>query len=499
MLNTSPTQSNSRDGSTRAARASLFLYIGLTIYVASFVMPAIDIDGKAWEGWIVAWFALAPWQTQGASPLAFFGGLINPLMIAYVYLRLSNVAAKVRRFLALAILVCIPLTWLSLAQMHYGVNFGHIAWIAGILLILLPAADGLIQLPVVKWLGVATLLLLAWIAGEKAVQLRMHPASARDDFFYVVAWNFQYPEVCQKIDSQAIGRDDQSSPGEPTYMQSDCYRNVAAMAHDPSLCEHARVASLESLIGSPFAKAKCRKQRFTTGTALPADGTSFIEIMRNIGYGDAVLSQYLYALSRANSIVHASYRALLDDPAFLARVQAAPSYDEPPSLANIRPANSAEYLYQMVAIDANTLALCRKVSPNAAFQWPHGRDESLRLRCYWDIAINTRDMALCRRLPLLASSPIGDLGTDRESCARMIEVILGPGSNTKIYPEGPVDFPDETLFSESLQQIGYTPPAGVALAATPTPEDYEDFFFAMSRSNGSPEWADFLTRVQAMK
>jgi hypothetical protein len=497
MPNTSPTQLNSRDESTRTARASLFLYIGLTIYVASFIMPAIDIGGKAWEGWIVACFALAPWQTPGASPLAFFGGLINPLLIVYVFLRLLNVAATTRKSLGVAILFCIPLTWLSLAQMHYGVNVGHVAWIAGILLILLPAADGLIQLPVVRWLGLATLLLLAWVAGQKAVQLRMHPATARDDFFYVVAWNFQYPEVCQKIDSQAIGRDDQSSPGEPTYMQADCYRNVAAMAHDPSLCEHAKAASLESLIGSPFAKATCRKQRFTTGTALPADGTSFVEIMRNIGYGDAVLSQYLYAQNPAYSVVHSSYITLRDDPDFLARVQAAPSYDEPSSDGSPREANSSEYLYQMLAIDAKNPALCGKISPNAKYQSPHDSGRLLRPVCYLYLAWDTRDAALCQNLPAMGSSPHADQYASRESCIQNIEVLRRPDAVRYTY--GPIDFPDQTQFQQALRQIGYTPTAGLALATTPTPEDYEDFFFAMSRANGSPGRADFISRVLAMK
>jgi hypothetical protein len=497
MPNTSPRQSNSQDQSTVAARASLFLYIGLTIYVASFAMPAIDIDGKAWEGWIVAWFALAPWNTPGASPLAFFGGLINPLMIAYVYLRLLKVAPKIRRYLAVTILVCIPLTWLSLAQMHYGVNVGHVAWIVGILLILLPAADGLTQLPVVKWLGVAALLLLAWIAGQKAVQLRMHPAMARDDFFYVVAWNFRYPEVCQKINSQAIRRDDQSSPGEPTYMQTDCYRNVAAVTHDPSLCDHVRASTLELLIGSPFAKAKCRKQGFTTGSAFPYDEASLSQMMQAAGYGDAVLSQYLYAQNPANSVVHSSYTTLRNDPDFLARVQAAPSYDEPFSDGSPREANSSEYLYQMLAIDAKNLALSGKISPNAKYQSHHDSGRLLRPVCYLYLAWDTRDAAVCQKLPPMGSSPHADQYASRESCIQNIEVLRRPDAGRFTY--GPIDFPDQTQFQQALQQIGYTPPAGVALAATPTPEDYEDFFFAMSRANGSPEWADFITRVLAMK
>jgi hypothetical protein len=52
-------------------------------------------------------------------------------------------------------------------------------------------------------------------------------------------------------------------------MQSDCYRNLAVMRQDPSLCDHVKSASLDRLIGSVVAKSKCRNQRYTIATAFP--------------------------------------------------------------------------------------------------------------------------------------------------------------------------------------------------------------------------------------
>lgn len=80
----------------------------------------------------MAFFGLA---NDNVNFLAVFGGLINPLAVAYVILRIDDRAPEGRWFFAIGILAFIPLTWLSLLMMHLGVRVGHIAWIAGLLLI----------------------------------------------------------------------------------------------------------------------------------------------------------------------------------------------------------------------------------------------------------------------------------------------------------------------------------------------------------------------------
>ncbi len=70
----------------------------------------------------------------GLSSLAFFGGLINPIAIAYVVLRIRNRAPKTRIAFESTILLCIPVTWLSLAIMHFRIGVGHVAWVTGLLL-----------------------------------------------------------------------------------------------------------------------------------------------------------------------------------------------------------------------------------------------------------------------------------------------------------------------------------------------------------------------------
>ena len=121
---------------SRLPTSGALFYVGIGIFVVSFFLPAVnglvDLDGFA-----CAWFSLFALQDgMSVSALAFFGGLINPIAIAYVVLRILGRAPRVRSALATTILFFIPITWLSLAPSSYRIEIGHIAWIAGILLMI---------------------------------------------------------------------------------------------------------------------------------------------------------------------------------------------------------------------------------------------------------------------------------------------------------------------------------------------------------------------------
>lgn len=113
----------------------IFLYVGIASYVLSFVLPAVNpYDLGGLPGWACAWLSFAAiGDGVSWSALGFFGGLINPIAIAYVVLRIRNRAPHFRSGLATAILLFIPLTWLSLAFVQYRIEIGHFAWIAGLL------------------------------------------------------------------------------------------------------------------------------------------------------------------------------------------------------------------------------------------------------------------------------------------------------------------------------------------------------------------------------
>jgi hypothetical protein len=118
----------------RFLTTSTLFGIGIGIYVVSFFLPSVDPYSLGnIPGWICA---VVAFSTLGLSSLAFLGGLINPIAIAYVVLRIRNRAPRVRTALEGTILLCIPLTWLSLVSLHCRIAVGHIAWITGILLMI---------------------------------------------------------------------------------------------------------------------------------------------------------------------------------------------------------------------------------------------------------------------------------------------------------------------------------------------------------------------------
>jgi hypothetical protein len=110
------------------------LSLGAALYLVSFAFTAVD----AIPGWWCALYALWPWNIQEASNLAFFGGLINPLVFLYFLLTVLNLGERLRTILAAAILFCIPLTWIALDRMDKHPVTGHYLWIAGVLLLISP-------------------------------------------------------------------------------------------------------------------------------------------------------------------------------------------------------------------------------------------------------------------------------------------------------------------------------------------------------------------------
>lgn len=110
--------------------ANTALLVGLTIFIIAFFLPAVSEGANILTGYDCARFAIK------AQDLVFFSGLINPLIVLYVMLRFPGKLARVRTFIALAILACIGITWYVLAKSKLHLEIGHAMWIAGILLII---------------------------------------------------------------------------------------------------------------------------------------------------------------------------------------------------------------------------------------------------------------------------------------------------------------------------------------------------------------------------
>ena len=120
-------------------------FAGLIFYVLSFILPALWNVDHFVPGWACAYLALAVplGDTSGMVPrvrwganLAFFGTMINALAITFVLLRLLRGGSFERKWLAIAILACLPPMWLSLYLLSTLPFVGHAVWILGLLLMI---------------------------------------------------------------------------------------------------------------------------------------------------------------------------------------------------------------------------------------------------------------------------------------------------------------------------------------------------------------------------
>lgn len=254
-------------------------YLGLILFVISFFLPAVGSFG----GFDSAMWAIItmPWQHDDKiSSLAAFGGWLNPEVFLFFCLSVARRGRRLRSLLTVTILFSIPMTWIAIHRMDeagmamYPLRVGHFFWITGILLIVLPELPFAFRFVLTRWLAVSAALVIAVISFPILVGLTMRPPSASDDTLYDLAWSAKDPADCALIDPNAVGRSDQRDSWDYTYMQSDCYRNVAAMLHEPQLCDYVKSAGIDRLIGSIVAKSKCRNQKYTIGTAFPGTRSS---------------------------------------------------------------------------------------------------------------------------------------------------------------------------------------------------------------------------------
>jgi hypothetical protein len=92
-----------------------------------------------------ALLSLPTWNSHddNISALAIFGGFINPQIIRVSLLYAARCGRLLRSVLAVTILLCVRLTWIAIAQMSFAgmsmrIGPGHVLWIVGILLTVLP-------------------------------------------------------------------------------------------------------------------------------------------------------------------------------------------------------------------------------------------------------------------------------------------------------------------------------------------------------------------------
>jgi hypothetical protein len=126
--------------------------LGLCIFIAAFFLPACRDAGpvnaftNTFKGWECARITFtAAFQKDSYESwnfLAVMSGWINPLILVYLPFSFITRFTKVRRSLAVAVLVCMAATWTFFIVAHIVPLIGHFMWIAGALMILASEVAG---------------------------------------------------------------------------------------------------------------------------------------------------------------------------------------------------------------------------------------------------------------------------------------------------------------------------------------------------------------------
>jgi hypothetical protein len=341
------------------------------------------------------------------------------------------------------------------------------------------------------------------VADAALVELKV--PSDLDYFFYVVAINFKAPAPCQEIDPLADGGGDGFSQRgyQIQTLRSECYDELARILHDAKLCEQVRPVRTNALDGSRMDKAYCLTHLHGPTTVAVPDVHNmgpFVGLMRKLGYDDRHIAEFRLTEGPYDGGTYGDWQKLRADPMLLDRVRAASSYAEKPLRARLRPANAAEFLYQMAAIDTPEASLCGKISPNATFIDMGGKTALLRSRCYVTIAYNKRNAALCEQLPRAGEFPyVNPIYDSRESCHETVAIYSRPGFDDGGLHYGPSRFPNPSYFEDALLEIGYAKSDVDNLISKPTSDDYWDFLSHLSLRGSSQDRAEFLRRVMSLK
>ena len=256
---------------------------------------------------------------------------------------------------------------------------------------------------------------------------------------HVVAVNFNAPELCGRINPRADGGGGAWSPAgyQITSLQSSCYRILADAMHDPSLCDRVVAVSTSTLDGSKMDKADCLAGR-GSGAIVTADSNAmepFVALIQSIGYRDREVVESEYEENPENSATFEAYSQLRDDPAFLLRLQSAPS----------------------------------------------GRPHS------------------CDPLPRAGSSPlINEIYDSYERCRETVAVYSRP-TFTSATHYGPAPFPHAADFPAALQAIGYPADYASTLVPTPPLSSYWEFVSRIRFEGTDADRAEFVRRVIALR
>jgi hypothetical protein len=219
--------------------------------------------------------------------------------------------------------------------------------------------------------------------------------------------------------------------------------------------------------------------------------------MQSFGFTDQYLTQIHYE-SRPDIYLLPILNRLQADPAFLPRLRASTTYEEPSASENKRDAHSLEFLDEIIAIQWDIPFLCKKISRNAQARNLNGSSGPLQAACYSHIAFNLKDDSLCRKLPPASNFQQAQGDHFLEGCMKNVAFLRSPSAHLwgRYDPE---HFPTWSQFQEAMQELGYPTGTDWLRLPRPTSEEYENYLWELAWPEHQSARDDFVRRILAAR
>lgn len=269
----------------------------------------------------------------------------------------------------------------------------------------------------------------------------MRPATRAESFSRYIAQELAAPELCQKISWAA------REPGgffiAPSYTRSECYAFIAGRTKSVSPCWHVRRLGAFRPLDEQMSMWAClRYARTGMNAGIAVSSTDLTDSFARMRYNPDSL--YLEGVTRPIVLMRDEYLRLGTVPDIVDRVSRL--LDASTGVmhrASTDPLDAA-YLADVAALVSRDPGRCERIPGDLPLATQHA---SFHDWCLFTLATNTKDQALCSRLP---ATPLGP-GQSLQSLCQFQTHARYP-TNVQYGPE----VPDDARARRLIVMLGYS-------------------------------------------
>ena len=336
-------------------------------------------------------------------------------------------------------------------------------------------------------LGLAFLISLSGIASWPDELRGMRYVNEQDEFYRYVAQQLAEPSICEKIPWSV------KSPGgfflEPSYDRSDCYDFIAGRTRNLWLCRKVKRLGSVRLFTRQASAVSCLFDVWhgmNAGTGVSPE--TLVNFFSKLGYQPDKIQDEGITPPVVN--LRDIYRQLTARPDVVTRIEKAIG----PASALSPPAGidttDAAYLADMAALVTKDPRWCRRIPEDLPLA---SQSAGFRTWCVFTVASNTKNLALCREIPIPANQRDPRMSLQ----ATCLFQASSPHPSGKYGPE----VPDEDRITSLVTMLGYEIPTAKDLPPGEIYGAYDRFLDELNKRSDTQHVAArkrFVERVLSL-